>query len=192
MELILASASERRKELLQRLTYNFNIIISNFDEDKVEFEGHCGSFVEKLARGKALDVVSGIGNNKIVIGCDTIVAYNGKILGKPKNEEDAFSMLKLLSGNTHEVYSGIALINTDNMEIKTAHVCTKVKFSDIADEEIRAYISTKEPMDKAGAYGIQGFGGVFVEEIHGCYYNVVGLPLNKLNFMFKEMGVNLK
>jgi len=192
MELILASASERRKELLQRLTYKFDIIISNFDEEKVEFEGDCGKFVEKLAVGKALDVSTGVEPNKVVIGCDTIVAYNGKILGKPKNEEDAFSMLKFLSGNTHEVYSGIALINTDNMEIKAGHVCTKVKFSDVSDEEIRAYISTKEPMDKAGAYGIQGFGGVFVEEIHGCYYNVVGLPLNKLNHMLKEMGVNLK
>ena len=192
MELILASASERRKELLKRLTSDFDIIISNFNEEEVAFEGNCGEFVKKLAEGKAKEVASTAHKGKIVIGCDTIVSYNGKVLGKPKDEEDAFSMLKLLSGNVHEVYSGITLINTNTMEVISDYVCTKVKFSKLKDEEIRDYIATKEPMDKAGAYGIQGFGGVFVEEIHGCYYNVVGLPLNKLMHMLKEMGVNLK
>ena len=114
-----------------------------------------------------------------------------KILGKPKDENEAFDMLKLLSGNTHQVYSGIAIINNKTGNINRDFVCTDVKFDNLSDEQIKKYIENGEYKDKAGAYGIQGYGGIFVEEIHGCYYNVVGLPLNKLSKMLKGMGVNL-
>lgn len=191
MRLILASASERRKELLSRLTHGFEVIVSNFEEENIEFRGEYGKYVIELAKGKANTVAEELDTDAFVIGCDTIVAFREHILGKPKNKAEAFSTLKLLSGNVHQVYSGIAVINTKTKKIKTDYVCTDVKFSELTDEEIQRYIETEEPMDKAGAYGIQGFGGVFVEEVHGDYYSVVGLPINKLNYILKGMGVNL-
>jgi septum formation protein len=191
VRLILASASERRKELLSRLTHGFEVIVSNFEEENIEFRGEYGKYVIELAKGKANTVAEELDTDAFVIGCDTIVAFKEHILGKPKDKAEAFNTLKLLSGNVHQVYSGIAVINTKTKKIKADYVCTDVKFSELTDEEIQRYIETEEPMDKAGAYGIQGFGGVFVEEIHGDYYSVVGLPINKLNYILKGMGVNL-
>lgn len=193
VKIILASASERRQELLNRLTDEFDINVSNFDEGTIPFNGRFYDYVMDIARGKALEVENRLSDaeEKIIIGCDTIVAFNGKVLGKPKDKEDAFKMLSELSDAEHEVYSGIALVNTKSKRVITDFVCTKVKFSALSDEQIKRYINTEEPMDKAGAYGIQGIGGIFVEKIHGCYYNVVGLPLNKLYYMLREMGVNL-
>ena len=175
MRIILASASERRQELLKRLVSDFDIIISNFDENKVDFRGSIDEYVKEIALGKAMDVRNRVSKDSIIISADTIVTLDNKILGKPKDEKEAFKMLKSLQGKNHFVYSGIVVINT------------KVKFSNMSDEEIFQYINTKEPMDKAGAYGIQGIGGVFVESIEGCYYNVVGLPLNTLRSVLKEI-----
>ncbi|QPW52511.1 Maf-like protein [Clostridium botulinum] len=191
MRIVLASASERRQELLQRITNKFEVIVSNFDENTVDFEGNFENYVMKLAKGKAISVAQNLSKDAVVIGCDTIVAFNGKVLGKPNDELEAFNMLKALSGNVHKVYSGIAVIDTRKGNTRVENVCTSVKFSSLTNEKIKEYISTKEPMDKAGAYGIQGFGGVFVEEINGDYYNVVGLSLNKLDKMLWEMGVDL-
>ncbi|WP_027624985.1 Maf-like protein [Clostridium lundense] len=192
MNIILASASERRKELLKRIVDNFQIVVSNFDENKIEFQGDCGSYVVDLAKGKALNVASNLNTHEdIIIASDTVVFLDNKVLGKPKDKSEAFDMLKSLSGKIHQVYSGIAIYNTYNKKIITEYVCTEVKFSNIPDDLILKYIESGEPMDKAGAYGIQGYGGIFVEKINGCYYNVVGLPLNKLYFLLKEMGVDL-
>lgn len=191
MRIILASASERRHELLKRIIEDYDIVVSNFDENRIHFNGVFEDYVMNLAKGKALEVSSRTKDDSIIIGCDTIVAFDGRVLGKPKSKEDAYYMLKQLSGNTHQVYSGISLVNTATDIIKTDFVCTDVKFSVLSENQILRYIESGEPMDKAGSYGIQGKGGIFVEKIHGCYYNVVGLPLNKLNFMLKEMGVNL-
>ena len=191
MNIILASASIRRAELLEKLTSSFKIMVSNFEEDNIPFSGNCGDYVMALARGKAMDVCSKVNKPTAIIGSDTVVYINGKVLGKPKDKEDAFQMLSDLSDNTHEVYTGVAIINTETQEIITEYVCTKVKFSKLSEEQINKYIESGEPFDKAGAYGIQGTAAVFVEEIHGCYYNVVGLPINKLWFMLREMGVNL-
>ncbi|KOA20168.1 septum formation protein Maf [Clostridium homopropionicum DSM 5847] len=191
MTLVLASASERRKELLTRLTEEFNIIISDFDESKVIFNEDCSKYVMDLAEGKARSVAKDLKYDALIIGCDTVVTYNDEVLGKPKNEEDAFEMLKRLSGKIHKVYSGIAIFDTIKCRVIRDCACTEVKFSDITDEEILKYVSSGEPMDKAGAYGIQGFGGVFVEYIKGDFYNVVGLPINKLKYMLRVMGVNL-
>lgn len=191
MKLILASASERRHELLKRLTPDFEIVISDFEEDKVIFEGDCGDYVKEISKGKALDVGKKRNGDFLILGCDTIVAFDGKVLGKPKDIEDAKYMLMMLSDGVHQVYSGLTLYHTLSGKMISDFVKTDVKFSKLTEREIDNYIKTGEPMDKAGAYGIQGYGGVFVEEIHGCYYNVVGLPLNRLSYLLKGMGVNL-
>ncbi|WMJ81034.1 Maf-like protein [Clostridium sp. MB40-C1] len=191
MRIVLASASIRRQELLRKLLHNFDIVVSDFDENEVEFKGDCSKYVMELAKNKALAVSNIINTDAIIIGSDTVVAYEDCMLGKPKNELEAFCMLNLLNGKVHQVYSGIAIYDSSSGELNTDYVCTKVKFSKLTEEDIKKYIATGEPMDKAGAYGIQGYGGVFVERIEGCYYNVVGLPLNKLKFMLRDMGVNL-
>ncbi|HDK7168191.1 TPA: Maf-like protein [Clostridium botulinum] len=191
--IILASASQRRQELLKRILGNFQIIVSDFDESSIPFKNNIPSYVMNLAEGKARSVSKKImdQDNNLIIGCDTIVAFNNRILGKPKDKKDAFEMLQALSGNEHEVYSGLAILDVESNKIIKDFVCTKVKFSKLSSVQIEKYINTGDPMDKAGAYGIQGKAGVFVENINGCYYNVVGLPLNKLNSMLMEMGVNL-
>jgi len=188
MKIILASASERRQELLGRLIEKFDIIVSDFDESKVLFEGSVDRYVKDVALGKALDIKNKLNDDDaIIISADTIVTLDHKILGKPKDEEDAFKILKSLQGRKHSVYSGIVVINTAKNVIKQESLATEVTFSEISDDEILEYIKTGEPLDKAGAYGIQGIGGIFVKEIKGCYYNVVGLPLNKLKFMLEEV-----
>ena len=191
MDIILASASPRRAELFKKITSNFEIMVSDFEESDILFSGNCGDYVMDLAKGKAMDICSSINKAAVIIGCDTIVYLKGKVLGKPKNTNEAFQMLSDLSDSTHEVYTGIALINTETQEISTEYVCTQVKFSKISKIEINNYIETGEPIGKAGAYAIQGAASLFVKEIKGCYYSVVGLPVNKLYFMLREMGVNL-
>ncbi|MBB6622668.1 Maf-like protein [Clostridium gasigenes] len=187
MKYILASASERRQELLHRIVNDFDIIISNFDEDSVRVGKNVEEYVIEIAEGKAIDVIKNINEDAVVIAADTIVTLDNKILGKPKDENHAFEMLKLLSGKTHRVYSAVVVINTKNKKVEKKCLYTEVKFSEITDEEIKQYIETREPLDKAGSYGIQGYGGIFVEKINGCYYNVVGLPLNSLNKMIKNV-----
>ena len=138
-----------------------------------------------LAFQKAYDI-SKLYPDKIVIGADTIVVYDGQVLGKPKDNDDAFRILKLLNGNEHNVITGISLIqNSSNIKI-VDYESTLVKFRFLSDKEINNYIETFEPMDKAGAYGIQGQGALLVEKINGCYLNVVGLPLVKLDFLLNK------
>jgi len=187
MKYVLASASERRKELLERIVKNFDIVVSNFDEEKVKYDNDIESYVTELAYGKAKDVLSKVAEDSVIIAADTIVVHNGEVLGKPKDFEHAFKMLKLLSGNVHRVYSAVVVINTLNKRVEKECLFTEVKFSELTENEIVEYIKTGEPFDKAGAYGIQGLGGLFVEKINGCYYNVVGLPLNLLNKMIKKI-----
>ena len=180
MKVILASKSPRRVEILEKIVKEFEVVQSNFDENTIEFKGDIEKYVKDLSRNKAIEVSKRLNEPSIVIAADTVVFQNGKVLEKPKNEEDAFSMLSSLSGNTHKVYSGICLINTYDDTVVTDCDCTEVRFSELNPRQIRNYINSGEPMDKAGAYGIQGLGGAFVERIEGCYYNVMGLPLNKL------------
>lgn len=187
MKIILASASERRQELLKRLIKDFTVVVSDFDESTILFDGSVDRYVMDVALGKALEVKKKTNEDTIIISADTIVTLDNKLLGKPKDEEEAFNMIKSLQGRTHLVYSGVVLINTSEDIIKKESVSTEVTFSEISDDEIIEYIKTGEPLDKAGAYGIQGIGGIFVKEIKGCYYNVVGLPLNKLKSMLKEV-----
>ena len=187
LKFILASASERRKDLLSRIVSNFEVKISNFDEEKVEVSTNIENYVKTLAEGKAKDVALNCDNDSIIIGADTIVVIGDNILGKPKDKNHAFEMLKLLSNNVHRVYSGVAVINNQKNIMKSESLYTEVYFSEISDDEIWRYIESGECLDKAGAYGIQGYGGVFAEKINGCYYNVVGLPLNLLNKMIKNV-----
>lgn len=187
LKFILASASERRKDLLSRIVSNFEVKISNFDEEKVEVSTNIENYVKTLAEGKAKDVALNCDNDSIIIGADTIVVIGDNILGKPKDKNHAFEMLKLLSNNVHRVYSGVAVINNQKNIMKSECLYTEVYFSEISDDEIWRYIESGECLDKAGAYGIQGYGGVLAEKINGCYYNVVGLPLNLLNKMIKNV-----
>lgn len=172
--IILASKSPRRKELLSIITNDFVIKTADVDE----------TLPENIAPDKAVEYLSKIkaepfkNDKDIVIGADTVVAIDGKILGKPKDKADAYNMLKMLSGREHSVFTGVTVIS--NGKCDTFSVETRVKFFDLTDEEINDYINTGEPFDKAGGYGIQGKGSLLVEKIDGDYFNVVGLPVSKL------------
>lgn len=191
MDFILASASPRRQELLKNIIKSFSVVKSNFNENEILFNGDPTSYVKEIAKGKALDVYSMLDNkqNKVIISCDTIVFAKNKVLGKPKNVQEAFYMIEMLSGEVHEVYSGITVYNTSTGELVQECECTTVKFMNLSKEEIDRYIEKGESLDKAGAYGIQGAASIFVEQIQGCYYNVVGLPLNKLYNVLKDIRV---
>lgn len=178
--LILASQSPRRQELLKYITTEFEVKVSDVDESLPEGISPKDA-VLYLSRIKAEPFKN---ENDIIIGADTVVAISNTILGKPKDKEDAKAMLKLLSGKSHSVFTGVSVISKDKAE--SFAVETRVKFFNLSDEEIEGYISTGEPMDKAGAYGIQGFGSLLVEGIDGDYFNVVGLPISKLNRVLKE------
>ena len=184
-KIILASSSPRRKELLNR--YNLNPIIFGAQIKEKQIIGEIPEQIAmSLAFEKSFWVSNHFNNGEIIIGADTIVALEDKILGKPKNEEDAFNILSSLSGREHRVITGICLIKA-NTNIKIVdYETTLVKFRHLSREVISRYIQTKEPMDKAGAYGIQGFGQILVEKINGCYSNVVGLPLGKLDYLLNK------
>jgi septum formation protein len=172
-KLILASGSPRRKQLLEQAQLQFSISTSTVDETITETLSP-SEVVEQLAYKKAHDVFMQH-NDSIIIGADTIVSINGTILGKPINEEDAFQMLKQLSGKHHDVYTGVALISKEKTVV--FHERTVVTFWELTPKEMKDYITSGEPFDKAGSYGIQGLGALFVKKISGDYFNVVGLPL---------------
>ena len=172
---ILASASPRRKQLLKQAGYAFEIVVSDADESLP-----AGITPEKAVRRNAARKAQAVAETNpgaVVLGCDTVVAIDGEILGKPQDEAEAKAMLRRLSGNTHTVYSGVCI--TDGKKETVFAVATDVTFYALSDRTIDAYAATKEPMDKAGAYGIQGLGCVLVKEISGDYSNVVGLPLSE-------------
>lgn len=178
--LILASKSPRRRELLSLITTDF--IIKSADVDETLPEGiQPDKAVEYLSQIKALPFKS---ETDVVIGADTVVAVDGRILGKPSDRANAFEMLKSLSGKWHSVFTGLTVITPDSTT--TLSVETRVKFSNLTDDEINAYINTGECDDKAGAYAIQGKGSVLVEKIDGDYFNVVGLPINTLYRLISE------
>ncbi len=190
-KIILASASPRRSQLLKMLGLDFKVIKPDIDE---EFD--TSLYVEEnlynITKSKAMFVKENSNLvNCIIISADTIVLLDDKVLTKPIDNNDAFCMLKSLSGNWHEVVTGVYV--TDVSTGKEIFKCktTKVKFRSLTDDEIKSYISTGEADDKAGAYGIQGLGSLFVESIEGCYYNVVGLPLVLLADMLKQFNITI-
>lgn len=187
-KIILASYSPRRKELLELIGLNFTIHPSRVKEEITSSSPF--EIVEELALLKAKDVANYY-QNGFIIGADTIVVHNDQILGKPADEDNAFAMLSQLQGDVHYVYSGIAIINATTKQTLVSHQVTKVFMKRMTVEEINVYIKTREPMDKAGAYGIQGFGSMIIERIEGDYFNVVGLSLSLLESMFKSLNINL-
>ncbi len=186
-KVILASKSPRRRELLSVLFENFDIKVSDADETLPNnlSPAECAS---EIAYRKLCDIKSKF-DDALIIAADTIVVLDDKILGKPKDEKDAFDMLSSLSGRTHTVYTGVALSYKDKFVRFTEG--TLVSFRSLSPDTIRAYINTKEPMDKAGAYGIQNKGALFVEKIEGDYFNVVGLPICRLATEIEKLGFSV-
>jgi septum formation protein len=179
--LVLASASPRRRELLERLGFEApfkvsDFVESNLAEDPIEA-------AKANALGKARDVAKRH-SGKLVLGADTVVILDGRILGKPVDAVDAARMLTALSGREHDVVTALALVGDGEI---TEHSCTRVQFRDLSSAEIEAYVASGEPMDKAGAYGIQGLASQFVTRIEGCYFNVMGLPLELLTRMLSQI-----
>jgi septum formation protein len=230
--LILASSSPRRQELIRSLGLPYEVIVSDVDET-VQAGRTPSEIVEELSLRKANAVrerMQAIGKSGIIIGSDTIVVFQGQVLGKPADEQDSFRMLSTLQGNTHQVYSGVACLDSETgravvshrithgdkagsydttmylggtgqyrilsqstsgkPEVILGHTVSKVTFRPMSDEEIWGYIQTGEPLDKAGAYGVQGLGSLFIEKIEGDFYSVMGLPLNLLYLMLQKFGIS--
>ncbi len=186
MQLILASQSPRRKELMKLFHIPFTVRVADIDETMDETK----SPIDEVARVSRLKAEATPRNHDdVVVAADTIVVCGGKVLGKPIDEDDAFRMLKLLSGKDHQVMTGLTVLRGDE-----ATVCTEVTdihFRELTDREIRAYIATGEPMDKAGAYGIQGGAALFAEKMVGDYYNVMGLPVCRLGQILRSAAPEL-
>lgn len=194
MKLILASGSPRRREILTDLGYSFDVKTADFDESQVSLEKPPEG-VQALALGKATAAAeeTPVDTPTVFLGSDTVVALNDVVMGKPDDEEDAKAMLRSLSGKTHVVYTGVALVEKNERDEIVSHEtfveATEVTFFDLSDEEIDWYVGTGEPMDKAGAYGIQGLGRVLVEGIRGDYETVVGLPAARVYRALREHDV---
>ena len=186
MNFILASKSPRRRELLANIGLKFDILESDVDECMISRELSPELYVQELAMLKSSDVAAKCGKGRLVIGADTVVVLNGQILGKPADYDDAFKMLSSMSGRSHKVYTGISVSDSSSLKTVTDYCVTEVFFSELSGEEISNYITTYKPYDKAGAYGIQEYAGVFVEKIDGDFYNVVGLPISKLYQLLKK------
>ncbi len=191
--LVLASASPRRRELLAQAGYEFQVIPANISEERRPNEDPA-TFATRLAREKAQFVFDQFQRDAdfpedplIVLGADTVVVTTNEILGKPRDAEDAARMLRLLSGRTHQVITGVCILTREAMT--TAAEITDVTMKEISDKEIEAYIATGEPMDKAGAYAIQGRAACWIPRIEGCYFNVVGLPLALVTSMIEKQNL---
>ena len=187
-KIVLASASPRRRELLKQMGLEFTVHPAKGEE--VITKQKPDEIVTELAKQKAMEVAAFLSGNAVVIGADTVVAKDGKILGKPKDEENAFEMLSLLEGETHQVYTGVCLLQKqkNDIQIHAFYEATEVEFYPMSEQEIRGYIAGGEPMDKAGAYGIQGKCAVYIRGIRGDYNNVVGLPISRLYHEMCKIG----
>ena len=183
--IVLASQSPRRIDLLKRIIPDFEVKVSNINEDT---NGTIvpWTLVEELSYRKAGHIANQVSDG-IIIGADSVVVLHSKILNKPKDVNDAFDMLSLLSGKVHQVYTGFSIIKKPQRTVIRDYEVTHVKFRNLETREIEQYIQSGQPLDKAGAYGIQDDGAVFVESINGCYYNVVGLPITKVFLALKKI-----
>ena len=188
MAIILASGSPRRKQLLEMLDLEFQVIPAK-GEEIIPHGAGPDEAVQALSAQKAASVAAERPAEDVIIAADTIVWYNGAILGKPRDEQEAARMLSSLSGNTHTVYTGVTVRKGDT--VVTGAEETQVRFRKLSGREIDAYIATGEPMDKAGSYGIQGYGAMFVSHLEGDYFSVMGLPLCPLCRMLRAFGVHI-
>ena len=194
-KIVLASGSPRRKDLLAKTGLKFSVVVSG-GEEKADTSDPAET-VEKLSLDKAsavADLLQAEKEPQLIIGADTVVACDGEILGKPSDKEDAFRMLWKLQGQTHQVYTGVTLLlkKKDTWQAHTFSEKTEVQFYPVSREELLAYIETGEPMDKAGSYGIQGGFGIYVKGICGDYNNVVGLPVGRLVYDLKKLGIDIR
>lgn len=187
MKLILASVSTRRAEILRDAGFSFVVLSSAVDETPYANESP-NDLVERLALAKAELVAARAIGPAIVIGADTIISLDGHVIGKPRSTDEARRMLEKLSGRTHSVVTGIALIRLPDAERRTFVESTLVHFAALTSEEILRYLATGEPHDKAGAYAIQGYAGRFIPRVEGCYFNIVGLPLSRLYRALADLG----
>lgn len=181
--LVLASSSPRRAEILRLVGWPFEVVAANVDETGRGEE--VSEYVERLACEKA-EAVAGARASGLVLGADTVVAVGGQTLGKPVDTEDARRMLRLLSGRWHDVLTGVALVRAETRDVLVAHELTRVRFAPMSDDEIDWYVATGEPADKAGAYAVQGRASLFIEEIEGDYWNIVGLPVRLVYKLAEE------
>lgn len=197
--IVLASASPRRRELLSQIGVEFEVKPANGEERIISTEP--SKVVEEISGQKAMFTAKALEKENghvpegcIVLGADTIVSYEGRILGKPSDKEDAIQMLSMLQGNTHQVYTGVTVLKEKqgSWKFHTFFECTDVIFYPVTREEIVEYVNSGDPMDKAGSYGIQGAWGAYVKGIRGDYNNVVGLPVARLIYETKKIGINLK
>lgn len=188
MQLILGSQSPRRREVLSFFDIPFRQVSPHFDEDSVPFHGNPQEYVQTLSKGKA-DSLAHEFPKETILTADTIVYREGKIYGKPKNQEEAFQYLKELSGKWHSVFTGLTL-SSKGQDFQTVDE-TLVLFNSLTDEQIKTYYQMLTLSDKAGGYMIQGSGGLIVKRIEGCYYNVVGLPINALYSLLLQAGIDL-
>jgi len=188
-KIILASTSPRRQSLLKRIIKEFEIIPSNYEED-MTLNLTPSELAKTLSHGKAAEVAKR--KNGIIIGSDTFISFNNKILGKPHTPKKAKEMLKSLSGKTHEIYTGLTIINTETKQEIIDCEITGITFKKLTEREIDEYIETKEPLDKAGAYALQGLAKKFIIKIEGSRTSAIGLPLEKLSKMLNKMGIKTK
>nr|WP_317323966.1 Maf family protein [uncultured Flavonifractor sp.] len=188
MELILASKSPRRRALLEQMGLtDFRIVVPDIEEH-MDRDLPPAELVRQISEEKARAVAAQVGPEAVVIAADTVVALDGAVLGKPADKEEAFRMLSLLSDSRHQVYTGLTVLHGEQCDSVWEE--TAVTFRALTAEEIEAYIATGEPMDKAGAYGIQGYGALFIKGISGDYYNVMGLPVCRLGQILARLGVD--
>ena len=188
MAIILASQSPRRRELLLQMGITDFTVVPAQGEERIPLNSTPSQAVEALSRQKAEEIAL-LYPQDVVIGADTVVAVDDCILGKPRDVQDAIAMLTALSGRTHAVYTGVTICGDG--QVLTAYEKTEVQFRTLTQAEIVAYVATKEPMDKAGSYGIQGIGALLVQRISGDYCNVVGLPISRLGQMLQTFGIHL-
>ncbi len=189
LKIVLASKSPRRRELMEMLGFRDFLIIPSEAPEIVSPGLSPAEAVCELSRRKAADAASRVEGKALIIAADTIVCLMGRIIGKPESEEDAKEMLRSLSGRSHTVYTGVSIACGSRLLAEAES--TEVSFRDISDGEISDYIATGEPMDKAGAYGAQGLGALFIKEIKGDFFNVMGLPVFRLGLMLRDFGIDV-
>lgn len=184
--IVLASQSPRRKEILKQVGIPFDTRASNVDEEFIEYPTDVHAYVTKLATEKAQEVLLSY-ENQVIIGADTIVSYEGRVFPKPADEKEAKQFLQTLNGKTHVVITAVAILNGKQLHTFTSE--TKVTFFNVEESLIDAYVASKDPLDKAGGYGIQSGGALFVKSIEGDYYTVMGLPIAKLQKMLQKLNI---
>ncbi|MYA76623.1 MAG: septum formation protein Maf [Gemmatimonadetes bacterium] len=180
-QIVLASSSPRRSDLLRQIGIAFEVVPPDVDESQYSFDGDPAGTAERLALAKAKSAAGRVdARGRLVLGADTVVLFEDEVIGKPKDAEDACAMLQRLTGRSHRVLTGFALLDPRTDRAVTAHEWTAVSMRELTDAEIRAYVDTGEPLDKAGSYGAHALGAGLITRVEGCFYNVIGLPLARL------------